>query len=538
MAHLWPKAFRVGVPSAVRRFDASSKWLVTAGATTAIVMRRDVLSPYITLGGIAASFVTKRIKRVVKQQRPEGSPFDDPGMPSSHALVATFMAVAWALQLQSKLASISLLCASALVSVLRVVCGHHTWAQVVVGAVMGSAMAVAWMLLGTVRAPILSPKRMRDESRVDESPVTDLTDTGCLPIPPDGRETSRLMWCRVRHAPLQRSLVLRAGTLSPKLGSTPSWRVACRGLAASLRSPEQEGSGEKAKALRTAEGNAWQLIRSLWPREASHQGRIAFAAAGLVAGKALAILAPLQLGHLIDALGSGAESLPVGLLAAYGLARLSTSAFNELRSALFATVSQSSCRALARRSFQHLHSLDASYLLSSKPGALNVVVNRATKSLTQVLNMLLFNVMPIAVECAMALGVMATLAGPGCALAAFNTLLAYVAFTTWFSNHRREIMKRANRAEEDASAVFYDSLANCEIVKYFQGEAHEIRRYDTALARYEAEQVSVLHSLAKLNFGQSVIVVSSFTSILALTSLRVLSGQLPAGSHKVESCCF
>ena len=26
-------------------------------------------------------------RHVVKQQRPEGSPFDDPGMPSSHALV-------------------------------------------------------------------------------------------------------------------------------------------------------------------------------------------------------------------------------------------------------------------------------------------------------------------------------------------------------------------------------------------------------------------------------------------------------------------
>jgi len=282
-------------------------------------------------------------------------------------------------------------------------------------------------------------------------------------------------------------------------------------------------------ALQSAEGNAWQLIQSLWPREASHQGRIAFAAAGLVVGKALAILAPLQLGHLVDALGSGAESLPLGLLAAYGLARLSTSAFNELRAALFATVSQSSCRALARRSFEHLHSLDSSYLLSSKPGALNVVVNRATKSLTQVLNMLLFNVMPIAVECTMALGVMASLAGPECAFAAFNTLVAYVGFTTWFSNHRREIMRRANRAEEDASAVFYDSLANCEIVKYFQGEAHEIHRYDKALARYETEQVSVLHSLAKLNFGQSVIVVSSFTGILALTSLRVLNGQLPVG---------
>ncbi|CAE8628935.1 unnamed protein product, partial [Polarella glacialis] len=79
---------------------------------------------------------------------------------------------------------------------------------------------------------------------------------------------------------------------------------------------------------------------TLWPREASHQARIAFAVVGLIAGKALAILAPMQLGQLVDALGAGAEVLPIGILAAYGLARLSTSAFNELRAALFATVSQ------------------------------------------------------------------------------------------------------------------------------------------------------------------------------------------------------
>ena len=61
----------------------------------------------------------------------------------------------------------------------------------------------------------------------------------------------------------------------------------------------------------------------------------------------------------------------------------------------------------------------------------------------QVLNMLLFNVMPIALECAMALTVMASLAGdavfertntrehadagPGCALAASSTIALYVA---------------------------------------------------------------------------------------------------------------
>ncbi|OLP89672.1 Serine/threonine-protein phosphatase PP2A catalytic subunit [Symbiodinium microadriaticum] len=330
-----------------------------------------------------------------------------------------------------------------------------------------------------------------------------------------------LRLCRPRLGPVGRLRLPNTGPGQPP-GISPPLR---------LLSSQDVGRDKTAVTAKDKDGNAsvFLLIRSLWPREASHQGRIGFAVVGLVAGKALAILAPLQLGHLVDALGSGIEALPLGLLAAYGLARLSTSAFNELRAALFATVSQSSCRALARRSFEHLHHLDTSFLLSSKPGALNVVVNRATKSLTQVLNMLLFNVMPIAVECAMALTVMASLAGPGCALAASSTIALYVAFTTRFSNHRREIMRRSNRAEEDASAVFFDSLANCEVVKYFRGEAQESRRYDHALARFEAEQVAVLHSLAKLNFGQSVIVVGSFTSILALTSLRVLNGDLPVG---------
>ncbi|CAJ1442759.1 unnamed protein product [Effrenium voratum] len=304
--------------------------------------------------------------------------------------------------------------------------------------------------------------------------------------------------------------------------------MVCRGLSCSRPRWQEKQGGNTDLQPKEGSASVWELMRSLWPREASHQGRVAFAATGLVAGKALAILAPLQLGHLVDALGT-AEALPMGLLAAYGLARLSTSAFNELRAALFATVSQRSCRALARRSFQHLHTLDTSYLLSSKPGALNVVVNRATKSLTQVLNMLLFNVLPIAVECLMALAVMGSLAGPGCAIAATSTIAVYVVFTTQFSNRRREIMRRANRAEEDASAVFYDSLANCEVVKYFQGEVHETKRYDHALARFEKEQVSVLHSLAMLNFGQSLIVVGGFTSILGLTASRVLAGDLPVG---------
>lgn len=210
-----------------------------------------------------------------------------------------------------------------------------------------------------------------------------------------------------------------------------------------LQSAASASPVKQEKKGKLADPSPWPLLWSLWPREISHNARIVFALSGLIVGKALAIYAPLQLGHLVNELGAGVEVLPIGILAAYGLARLLSSGFNELRSALFAIVSQATCRALARRSFQHLHSLDTSYLVSNKPGALSTVVSRATKSLTQVLNMLLFNVFPIFVEFSMALAVMTTMAGLQCTLITIGTIGLYTLFTKSFSEHRRMIMRQS-----------------------------------------------------------------------------------------------
>ncbi|CAK0908148.1 unnamed protein product [Prorocentrum cordatum] len=90
-------------------------------------------------------------------------------------------------------------------------------------------------------------------------------------------------------------------------------------------------------------------------------------------------------------------------------------------------------------------------------------------------------------------------------------------------------MRDANRAEEEASSVFFDSITNCEVVKYFQAEETEARRYDQKLACFEQKQVDVLHSLAQLNFGQQAIVVGGFTTVLAITAQHVVSGSLPVG---------
>jgi membrane-associated phospholipid phosphatase len=134
--------------SALDTANGLTKWLVVAAQTTAVVTRRDFASPYIVVGSIGASFGAHALKRLINQQRPDGAPFIDPGMPSSHALVATFAASAWAVHLQRAGASVALLASAAVVSGLRVVTGCHTWAQVIVGIAVGAAGALAWMGLG------------------------------------------------------------------------------------------------------------------------------------------------------------------------------------------------------------------------------------------------------------------------------------------------------------------------------------------------------------------------------------------------------
>ena len=135
------------------------RWLVAFAQTAAVLLRRDLVSPYIVIGAIGASFGTAALKRQWNQARPVGAPLADPGMPSSHALVGTFIATAWALQQHSVGVRACLGIAAVTISVLRVVTGHHTWAQVAVGGVLGSLSAGGWMALGLWAAPMV-PKHL------------------------------------------------------------------------------------------------------------------------------------------------------------------------------------------------------------------------------------------------------------------------------------------------------------------------------------------------------------------------------------------
>jgi len=143
------------VPKVFFALNSATKWLVTLAVTVGVFWEpKSFRGPYIIVGGIGATVVAKKLKRWINQGRPDGAPFTDPGMPSSHALVSFFMATAWAQHMTNSmggsLGALSTMSAAFGVSILRVICGYHTAPQIIVGGLVGTIMGYTWMAVGTI----------------------------------------------------------------------------------------------------------------------------------------------------------------------------------------------------------------------------------------------------------------------------------------------------------------------------------------------------------------------------------------------------
>ena len=118
----------------------------------------------------------------------------------------------------------------------------------------------------------------------------------------------------------------------------------------------------------------WTTLKTLLPYLLEWKWRVLLALVSLVAAKMANVGVPLVLKQLIDKLapmpGNPAYALvvPVGLLIAYGLLRLSATVFTELREFFFARVTQRAVRTIALKVFRHLHALSLRFHLNRQTG--------------------------------------------------------------------------------------------------------------------------------------------------------------------------
>ncbi|PAA81874.1 hypothetical protein BOX15_Mlig023843g2, partial [Macrostomum lignano] len=302
------------------------------------------------------------------------------------------------------------------------------------------------------------------------------------------------------------------------------------------------------QSVRSTEwGTVKYMLNFVWPKDKPGIRARVLLALGLLAGSKLVnVQVPFLFKYAVDAVndantaigsavGDGAPVVAAalfsvtGLIASYGVARATASGFNELRNAVFARVAQDSIRRVAKTVFLHLHSLDLQFHLNRQTGALSRAIDRGTRGINYILNAIVFNVAPTALEVSLVTGILWYKCGPAYAGVAIASIASYAAFTFSFTQWRTKFRQQMNKADNLAGNHAIDSLINYETVKYFNNERFEADEYDRLLKDYERASLRIQTSLAALNWGQSAIFSAGLTAVMLLAASDIAAGSLTIG---------
>jgi len=282
------------------------------------------------------------------------------------------------------------------------------------------------------------------------------------------------------------------------------------------------------------------LLPYLWPKKRGDlKTRVSFAVIALVLAKIANVTTPLILGASVNSLTELSSGInlfmlvPVVLIIGYGIARIITFAFVEIRDALFSKVSQHSIRQISLNIFKHVHSLSLQFHLNRQTGALAKFIDRGTKGIDFLLRYVLFNIVPTFFEIFLVSGILFYLYGPWYAVITLTTVTIYSYLTFQITEWRNEFRRKMNQADNDVNTKMIDSLLNFETVKYFNNEQFEFKRLDKSLEEYEIAANKTRHALSLLNVSQTLVIMTGITIMLVMSAYGIKNGDIDVGGFVV-----
>jgi len=273
------------------------------------------------------------------------------------------------------------------------------------------------------------------------------------------------------------------------------------------------------------------VVRRLLPYLWEFRGRVVLALAFLVAAKLANITVPIVMKRIVDGLTGPAAivAVPVALLLTYGLLRLSSTIFNELRDVVFVKVAQRAMRRIALEVFHHLHALSLRFHLERQTGGLTRDIERGTRGISTLLSYTVFSVLPTLLEITLVTGFLVWRFDIWFGVITVGALAAYVSLTFVISEWRTHHRRLMNEMDSKANTRAIDSLLNYETVKYFGNERYEATRYDDNLQRYERAVVTSETSLGLLNGIQACVIATAVSLLMWRASEGIVAGKLTLG---------
>lgn len=383
-----------------------------------------------------------------------------------------------------------------------------------------------------------------------------------ISLPNDG-PCNRYNGLRCRHSA---ALLLgrdTAGSMAARSMTTHRWSTSsARELSSSDSTTTTSTSTTGAEVQGKEKTSPFRIPRTLathvWPSDNSPESRrrkqqVVLALSLMLAGKAVTIQVPYIFKILVDTLqmdGMGAIEAATSLtpstldlttvttaagvpviaaLLGYGMSRAAASGFQELRNAVFANVTQEAIRKVGSSVFNHVHTLDMQFHLTKNTGKVSRILDRGNRSISFVLNAMVFHVAPTTFEVGLVTGLVYYQFGLSHAGVVLGTIGAYTGFTMGITQWRTKFRRDMNRLENQASGRVVDSLVNYETVQFFNNVDYEVERYGESLKGYQKAAIQAQQSLSLLNFGQAAILSVGMTGIMILTAQQIVDGTATVG---------
>ncbi|XP_029043529.1 ATP-binding cassette sub-family B member 6 [Osmia bicornis bicornis] len=265
--------------------------------------------------------------------------------------------------------------------------------------------------------------------------------------------------------------------------------------------------------------NAWYKIKTLspflWPKSFMLQLRVIFCFGLLIAGRLINLYVPIYNSKIVDSVSATPITFRWDLVLIYvafkflqGGGTGGMGVLNNLRSFLWIRIQQYTTREIEVELFRHLHSLSLRWHLGRKTGEVLRIMDRGTDSISNLLNYIIFSIIPTIVDIIVAVVFFITAFNKWFGLIVFLTMSLYIAATIMITEWRTKFQRRMNLADNAQKARSVDSLLNFETVKYYGAESYEVDSYRKAILEYQVEEWKSMITLNILNTLQNIIVCS------------------------------
>lgn len=251
----------------------------------------------------------------------------------------------------------------------------------------------------------------------------------------------------------------------------------------------------------------------------------------LVAIRFLNVLAPRQLGIVINSFGKSPGHLPVSELLLYCFFDWLTtsSVVGAVKDYLWLSLEQNAHEAIVTTTFNHIMGLSCNFHDNKNSGELYMAM-RQGNSIYTLFESAFFDLLPMLVDLVVACVYLSYLFGSYMALLVGTTTIIYLASLKYSAAKQVDILRQTTEASRKEFQVMYGAMGSWISVAYFGNFDYEQERYKAAVALQLKMQLKFMILRYVARMLQASILKVGFVVATFMAAYQVSAGTITVGS--------